>query len=935
MSSSTDSQETELLDVTRDLLGSLEHTSDRPRRVTLDSTLDGELGLDSLTRAELFRRIETHFDIALPQPLFAAAGTLRDIAGSLTASGVAAQLQPAVRPAAAVISNAWGAPPSSVSTLDQVLAWHCERHPLAVPITVCGDQSEEALTYQRLWNEACAVAGGLQQLGVQPRDAVALMLPTSVDYFTAFFGILLAGAIPVPLYPPARASQLEDHIKRHAGILRNCRSVALITVSELQRVATLLGAQSPALRKVLTNAELRALAAMPARAAARAESTALLQYTSGSTGQPKGVVLSHANLLANITALGAALKVSATDVFVSWLPLYHDMGLIGAWLGTLYFGLPLVVMSPLSFLRRPVRWLQTIDRYGGTLSAAPNFAYELCLKRITDAELVGLDLRSWRMAANGAEFVMPDTLERFQQRFAPYGLRPTTLTPVYGLAECAVGLAIPPMERGPLIDIIDRDAFTAAGLAQPATAAAKRPLRFASSGVPLAQHEVRIVDDAGRPLGERQEGRLEFRGPSATQGYFDNAAATAALRHDGWCDSGDRAYRAAGELYITGRIKDIIIRAGRHIHPEELEAAASAIEGIRKGCVAVFGSSLRGAGTERVIVMAETAIEPRAQREQIEQQIAQRIVELLGEPADEIVLVAPHTILKTSSGKIRRGACRELYESQDYRSFPRRNRPGPLLRLLMATLATSLRDLRQRIAQLLFAARFILLLGILASCISLLLLMPWRAPRRWWLVHHAARALLRWSGLPFSIAGSEHLGTRQILVVNHSSYLDALYLTAALAIPCRFVAKRELAQVPLIGNLLRRLDTQFVERFDARASVEAAQHLTTVVQNGPPCIFFPEGTFTAEPGLRTFHLGAFVASVNVGLPVIAITLRGTRTILPDGEWLPRRGRVQMRISVPLMPAQRSDRFAAAVQLRDAARGLISEQCAEPDLLLED
>jgi acyl-CoA synthetase (AMP-forming)/AMP-acid ligase II len=190
--------------------------------------------------------------------------------------------------AATRLASAWGAPPSTVTTLDQVLAWHCEQHPQAVQITICGEQTDESITYQRLWNEARTIAGGLQQRGVRARDSVALMLPTSADYFTAFFGVLLAGAIPVPLYPPARPSQIEEHIKRHAGILQNCRAVALITIEALRGVAVALRSQAPALATILTNDALRALAAVPTAVNVQAESTALLQYTSGSTGQPKG-----------------------------------------------------------------------------------------------------------------------------------------------------------------------------------------------------------------------------------------------------------------------------------------------------------------------------------------------------------------------------------------------------------------------------------------------------------------------------------------------------------------------------------------------------------------------------------------------------------------------------------------------------------------------
>jgi acyl-CoA synthetase (AMP-forming)/AMP-acid ligase II len=218
---------------------------------------------------------------------------------------------------------------------------------------------------------------------------------------------------------------------------------------------------------------------MRARRPAAPDDIAFLQYTSGSTGQPKGVVLSHADLLANIRAMGEAVAVRSDDVFVSWLPLYHDMGLIGAWLGSLYFGVPLVSMSPLAFLARPRRWLEAIHRHRGTLSAAPNFAYELCLKRLHDADLERLDLSCWRRALNGAEPVSADTLHRFAARFARCGLRPEALAPVYGLAEAAVGLTFPPPDRGPVIDCIDRERFATAGGALPRCPATTRaPCRW-------------------------------------------------------------------------------------------------------------------------------------------------------------------------------------------------------------------------------------------------------------------------------------------------------------------------------------------------------------------------------------------------------------------------------------------------------------------------
>jgi acyl-CoA synthetase (AMP-forming)/AMP-acid ligase II len=235
---------------------------------------------------------------------------------------------------------------------------------------------------------------------IKPAEPVAIMLPSSPDYFFSFFGVLMAGGIPVPIYPPARPSQLEDHMRRHVRILDNCLATTLITVAEAKRVAQLLKSQARNLRHIVSVSELMASSAIPTLPTLSADDIAFLQYTSGSTGNPKGVVLTHANLLANIRAMGKTVQASSKDVFVSWLPLYHDMGLIGAWLGSLYYAALFVVMSPLSFLARPERWLWAIHRYRGTLSASPNFGYEYCLRRIKDEDLHGLDLSCWRAAFN-------------------------------------------------------------------------------------------------------------------------------------------------------------------------------------------------------------------------------------------------------------------------------------------------------------------------------------------------------------------------------------------------------------------------------------------------------------------------------------------------------------------------------------------------------
>lgn len=922
-----------LIEIARATLRDLRQAEADSLPLTLDSTLDQDLGLDSLARVELFTRIEQDLRVRLPDSLFESAETLGDIAIALgrAPTDTTARRERAGSPTGKTLA---AAPPASVKTLDQVLRWHRDHHPEFVQITVCTDDREELITYDELWRDSCAIAGGLQQQGLRLGDTVALMLPTGRDYFGAFFGILLAGAVPVPLYPPTRLSQIEEHVRRHAGILANAMAGTLITTAEMRRMAGVLRMHAPSLHKIMTADELRAACVEPTHVGAHEGSTALLQYTSGSTGQPKGVLLTHANVLSNIAALGSALGVRRDDVFVSWLPLYHDMGLIGAWLGTLYFGLPLVVMSPLSFLTRPVRWLEAIHRHRGTLSAAPNFAYELCLKRVTDDELTGLDLSTWRIAMNGAEAVVPDTLARFQRRFARCGLQRSALTPVYGLAECSVGLTVPPIEREPLVDVIERAPFVREGLATPARADVSGALSFASCGRPLVRHEVRIVDDAGQPLGERREGRLEFRGPSATQGYHRNPEATLKLIHDGWLDSGDRAYVAAGEVYVTGRIKDIIIRAGRHIYPDELEAAIGAVPGVRKGCVAVFGSKDAMTGTERVIVLAETHVQEANERQALREAILAAVVQVIGEPPDDVALAAPHTVLKTSSGKIRRAASREVYESGRYGSARERATWVQLLHLALSAARPASQRALRRVSDLLYGIYFWSMFAVLGSVTFLFALLPLSSQAIWSIGHHAARLFLHLVRIRYTVKRGEPAAESvgEVIVANHSSYLDGLLLMAALPQACRFVAKRELARVPVVGRFLRRLGAVFVERVAVRAGVEDAHRLARLAAQGESCIFFPEGTFVRAPGLLRFHLGAFAAAVEADRPVVPVALHGARALLRDEQWLPRRAPIVVDVGPSIKASRVNNAFAATVQLRDAARRHIVENCGEPDLL---
>jgi 1-acyl-sn-glycerol-3-phosphate acyltransferase len=897
--------------------------------IDLDDELDRTLGVDSLARMELMLRMERAFNARLPDAAVQEAQTPRDLLRALAAATPRGPV-PVSRPTlpAADAGAAAVTPPRHARTLVEVLQWHAERAPDRRHLCLIGDgPPAQELTCRQLWDQAHAVAASLRHWGLAPGEAVAMMLPTSLAFFRAFMGVLLAGAVPVPIYPPLRASQIEDHLRRQAGILVNARAVLLLSDGPALPAARILRASVPSLRAALTLEGLagRGSAGQPANR--EAQGTALLQYTSGSTGQPKGVVLSHANLLANIRAMGEAVKADASDVFVSWLPLYHDMGLIGAWLGSLYHGVPLYLMPPQTFLARPSRWLHAISDYRATLSAAPNFAYEILATRVPDDELEGLDLRSWRAALNGAEPVHAATLERFAARFAAQGFDARAMMPVYGLAESGVGLAFPPLARGPRIDSIDRGELEASGRA--VVAAPARPaMRVVSCGLPLPGHEIRVVDPRGQELPERSEGRIEFRGPSATAGYVRNPEATRALFRGGWLDTGDVGYVAEGELFLTSRAKDLIIRGGQHIHPYDLEQALDAVPGIRRGCVAVFAATDPGSGTERVVVLVETRLQQPQQRAELRARVADLSLAVLGVPADDIVLAEPRTVLKTSSGKIRRAACRALYEQG---RLGGRVRPVPLqiAALWFDAFKSRVGGPATWAAALVYAAWLWTVFCCAAAVAAAAALVPERATRKR-AVRAIARGALGLSLLPIEVEGDACIVQGPVVVVaNHASYIDSLLLIAVLPARACFVAKDELGRLPPVRWLLSRIGTRFVVRDDVHASVEDARRLAQAAQAGETLVFFPEGTFGRAPGLKAFHLGAFATAAQAHVAVLPVSLRGTRSVLRDGSWWPRRSAVRIHFGALVQP-QATD-WAEAVRLRDAARLEIGAHCAEPVL----
>lgn len=921
----SDGRAARVLDLVRGLTTEVHPRASR-LTVTLDSSFD-DLGLGSLELAELMMRVQDTFGIALPAHTLSSAETPRDLVRAVVHKGA-----PVVESIGIVeppVVTAGGSAPDEASSLIDALDWHVGATPERTHIRILDESGRSSdVTYQALHTEAAGVAAGLLARDVMPGDTVAIMLPTGREYFVTFAGVVLAGAVPVPIYPPARPSQLADHLRRHTGILTNAQAALLVTVPEAVGLGNLLRANVDSLRHIVVPESLAGTAggALPRP---RSADLALVQYTSGSTGQPKGVALTHDNLLANIRAMGEAVAVSGTDTFVSWLPLYHDMGLIGAWLASLYYGVPLVVMAPQLFLTRPSRWLRAIHTNRGTISAGPNFAYELCLTKINDTDLDGIDLSSWRLAFNGAEPVSPATIERFAERFAPYGFQQATMTPVYGLAESAVGLAFPPLGRGPLIDRIDRDTFVRSGRAIPAESDDRDALRFVACGQPLPRHEIRVVDATGTELGDRREGRIEFRGPSATAGYLHNPTATRSLFHENWLDTGDLGYIADADLYVTGRIKDIIIRAGRNLHPAELEEAVGNIDGVRKGCVAVFGTPDPDGGAERLVVMAETRTTEGEATAALRSEIVSTTVDLLGVAPDDVILAPPRTVPKTSSGKIRRAASREIYEKGRSGARPQALW-WELARIRLRGVTPSLRRAGNTASTVAFAAYAWTLFAVLAlAVIAMMPLLP-RMQWRWQMATGALRLLAHLTGTAIRVHGRDHLPAGPaIAVANHPSWLDGLALTTVLPRSFRFVAGEALQNEGLTGFVLKRLGTEFVERHEREHGVADTDRVAALAQAGQSLAIFPEGRLARAPGLRPFHMGAFVVAAEAGVPVVPVAIRGTRAILRPDHHFPRRGSVDITVGQPIQPLGTD--WAAAVNLQRAVRDAVLRLSGEPDV----
>ena len=527
---------------------------------------------------------------------------------------------------------------------------------------------QTAVTYAGLRARAVQAAAQLAAQGMGPHASVLMVLPNGVDFLVTFLATQMLGAVPVPLPFPAPFDDPDsllwtmERIRERTGPAFLVLHPALMErwSAQPEKLAGFLLLAPPQPND--TDNDPQRSIRPPARAGALTpEGLALVQFTSGSTGHPKGVMLTHKNLLANCAAIGQGLRLSPADVGVSWLPLCHDMGLIGAFLSCMCHQVPLVLTSPFEFVLDPLRWLWALSHFGGTISTAPNFGYALCTRaRRTEVDVSTLDLSRWRVAMCGAEPVSADTLHAFSAKYAAQGFDPHAIFPVYGLAEASLAVTFPERSSPLHVDTVDRNALSDARRAIVSPPGMPWSVSLVGLGQAVAGHRVRIVDDAGRVRADREVGEICVRGPSVTQGYLHDAEATDAIFSSGWLRTGDLGYTTDGHLYVCGRKKDVIIFRGRKYYPQDLERVAMDVEGVRKGNVVAFGQMDPGGGSEQVTLVLETRSHG-PQTQQLEERVRARVQECTGVPVARVVTLAPGELPKTPSGKVRRALCRDRF----------------------------------------------------------------------------------------------------------------------------------------------------------------------------------------------------------------------------------------------------------------------------------
>ena len=542
----------------------------------------------------------------------------------------------------------------STSLLPRLEATAETRHSITF-VGSAGADGCERVEWSRLHEDARAMAAALQARGVGPGSHVALLGPTTRPFVTAIQATWLAGATVVVLPLPMRLASIEDFVAQTRRLIVHADAQIVVIDAQLSEFLD----PQPGDPPIVQLDELRGTPDSYDRPADDPDALAILQFTSGATADPKGVMVPHRCMTANLdAAVEAAAFDPDVDRAVSWLPLYHDMGLIGLLGAPMLHGFDLVLASPQDFLAAPARWMEWISEFGGTATAGPNFAYALAARALR--RLDRLDLSRWRLALNGAEPIDPNAVEAFLAAGARHGLDQGAAFCVFGMAEATLAVAFPTPGSGMQVDMIDQRVLETDRYAAPVDGggADGNVRRLPRLGRPVPGLEMRVCDPAtGQAMHDREVGEVELRGSSITPGYYDHPEATAASRRGDWFRTGDLGYVVDGELVVCGRIKDVIIVGGRNVFPEDVERAAESVAGVRAGNVIAFGTEGRR-GREAVVVVAETKHDEIAP---IRAAVAARVTDAVGVPPEDIVLVRPGTLPKTSSGKPQRSLCRRRY----------------------------------------------------------------------------------------------------------------------------------------------------------------------------------------------------------------------------------------------------------------------------------
>jgi len=494
-------------------------------------------------------------------------------------------------------------------------------------------------------------ACGLQQLGLQSGDLVGLHLSTGPEFVYSFLGTLRAGGVPVPLPTYSGFQGLAGLMERLRHILTHCGACYAITEPHLLDGAQAqLGAEIFASHRWLTPAEIDATGNSAALLRQGRSDLCLVQYTSGSTAAPKGVALTHGNVLAGLAAIADEIQLTSADIWCSWLPLYHDMGLIGM-LCNLINGASLYLSRSRSFIGDPGGWLGKFSQWGGTLYAGPSFSFAHMLNHIDDERLASLDLCRWRLAFNGSESIDPLVIEQFIERFSPVGFRASAMYPVYGMAEATLAVSFPALGSQPVTQWVDGEVLAESGRRVTVERSSPKARGIVSVGRAVNGHTVRIVNSKGVELAENAVGQIQVKGPAIMTGYFADLKESAAVLQDGWLSTGDLGYLYGGLLYITGRAKEMIIVNGKKFYPQDVELPVSRVEGVYKGHTAAFSTNDTG---QQMTVAVETDLDSKLERAALIRKLRSLISNHLGLLALQIYLLQPGSIPRTSSGKQQR-----------------------------------------------------------------------------------------------------------------------------------------------------------------------------------------------------------------------------------------------------------------------------------------